>query len=620
MGFDIIDILINKLYHSKLANLALLFKGIEMNLAYQISFDRFTEHLADVQITHTVVSDAPTFSMVTWIAGSYLIREFSKNITAVYYQIGDEKKQHRAEKIDKKTFVFSKARQGDQLTICYEVYCRDLSVRTAFIDAMRIFGNFTSLLLLPDADKHTQASLTLVVPTAFLVHHPECTIACGLDFECTQTQSGLKYHFDALAAFEYLDFPFEIGTQDTFDFQITKHDQISVPHRFFLAGRHHGDLQRLKTDLTKICQSYVDWLGETPFTDYTFMTMVTDKDYGGLEHINSTALISPRADMPSFGESAVPSGDYQRFLGLCSHEYFHAWWVKTVKPDVMMNNPLTDEAYTPLLWVFEGFTSYIDDLILLVSGVIDKDSYLKLIAAQINRYYQTEGRAHQSVAQSSFDTWIKLYRADENTNNQGISYYNKGALVALLLDMMLMDQTDGKYRLFDVIKACYVKANNQPFGLTTQILGEIIAQMMGQEAWQDFYHRYVIGVDDLPLESYFEKFAISTESQDKDKPWGISFDESAAGLTIKHISRQSAASAAGLAFGDIIIAIDGLKATSALLTQLIKHQDATGLALTVHAFRRDELFSVSIKPQKTTHQTVQLKGDGGQWLDFTPKP
>ena len=130
---------------------------------------------------------------------------------------------------------------------------------------------------------------------------------------------------------------------------------------------------------------------------------------------------------------------------------------KTVKPDVMMNNTLTEEAYTPLLWVFEGFTSYIDDLMLLVSGVIDKSSYLKLITAQINRYQQTEGLLHQSVAESSFDAWIKLYRTDENTNNQGISYYNKGALVALLLDMMLMDKTDGKYRLFDVIKACYIK-------------------------------------------------------------------------------------------------------------------------------------------------------------------
>ena len=244
---------------------------------------------------------------------------------------------------------------------------------------------------------------------------------------------------------------------------------------------------------------------------------------------------------------------------------------------------------------------------LLVSGVIDKSSYLKLITAQINRYQQTEGLLHQSVAESSFDAWIKLYRTDENTNNQGISYYNKGALVALLLDMMLMDKTDGKYRLFDVIKACYIKTNNQPFGLTTQILGEIIAQMMGQEAWQDFYHRYVIGVDPLPLTDYFTKFAIQAKFQDKHKTWGISFNEHAHGLTITHVSRQSAASHAGLSYDDTIIAIDGLKATSALLNRLVKHQNTTGSPLTVHAFRRDELLSFTINNQKPYTKQLNLK-------------
>lgn len=584
-----------------------------MSLNYHISFERFNEHLADIRIHHTALSDTPAFSMVTWIAGSYLIREFSKNITTVYYQIGDSLIRHRAEKIDKKTFVLPNAKQGDDITIHYEVYCRDLSVRTAFVDATRIFGNFTSLLLLPEANKQTQANITLFVPKTFLANHLKCTIACGLKFEQTSTSDGLEYRFNGLAAFEYFDFPFEIGNQDEISFEIIKDKKTCLPHRFFLAGRHHGNLHRLKADLTKICQSYVNWLGDTPFADYTFMTMVTDKDYGGLEHINSTALISPRGDMPAFDEPQIPNEHYQRFLGLCSHEYFHAWWVKTVKPDVMMNNTLTEEAYTPLLWVFEGFTSYIDDLMLLVSGVIDKSSYLKLITAQINRYQQTEGLLHQSVAESSFDAWIKLYRTDENTNNQGISYYNKGALVALLLDMMLMDKTDGKYRLFDVIKACYIKTNNQPFGLTTQILGEIIAQMMGQEAWQDFYHRYVIGVDPLPLTDYFTKFAIQAKFQDKHKTWGISFNEHAHGLTITHVSRQSAASHAGLSYDDTIIAIDGLKATSALLNRLVKHQNTTGSPLTVHAFRRDELLSFTINNQKTIHQTVKLEGDGGLW-------
>lgn len=197
---------------------------------------------------------------------------------------------------------------------------------------------------------------------------------------------------------------------------------------------------RLQQDVTQICQTYLNWLGDAPFNDYTFMTYASGQDYGGLEHINSTSLITPRRDLPSSDEPDLPSAAYQRFLGLCSHEYFHAWWVKTVRPDVMLDVDLRKEAFTPLLWVFEGFTSYIDDFMLQASGVIDKASYLTLLAEQINRYYQTQGRAHQSVAESSFDAWIKLYRNDENTGNAGISYYNKGALVALCLDLTLLQK------------------------------------------------------------------------------------------------------------------------------------------------------------------------------------
>ncbi|MFC0821338.1 M61 family metallopeptidase [Moraxella marmotae] len=584
-----------------------------MNLDYQISFERFNEHLADVRIRLQAPCHAPSLSMVTWIAGSYLIREFSRHITAVHYQIGDE--CHRADKQNKNTFVLSHAKAGDWLDVSYEVYCRDLSVRTAFIDNQRIFGNFSSLLLLPDADKFTPATLDLHIPKAFLAQHPDCRMACGLVHQSEQTLDGLCYRFAAMPAFDYLDYPFEIGTQDGFDFQV-KTTNRNILHRFFLAGRHHGHLPRLEQDLQKICQTYLNWLGDAPFADYTFLTMVTGSDYGGLEHINSTALISPRSDMPSITEPAVPSDAYQRFLGLCSHEYFHAWWVKTVKPDVMLGNPLVDEAYTPLLWVFEGFTSYLDDLMLLVSGVIDKLSYLKLLDAQINRYYQTDGRVHQSVAESSFDAWIKLYRTDENTANQGISYYNKGALVALLLDMTLLDVTDGKYRLFDVIKTCYQRSNNQPFALSTEILGDIVGQMMGVTAWQAFYTRFVIGTDELPLLEYFDKFAVQSQLTDTQKPWGLTLDETADGLKIKHIHRDSAASRAGLSYGDTIIAIDGLKATTAVLTRLIEQQTASNQALAVHAFRRDELICMHIHPAKTTHQKIALSGDGGKWLNF----
>ena len=590
-----------------------------MSTRYHIDFKRYYDHLCDVRMQFVADMDAPSLSMVTWIAGSYLIREFAKNITKVIYTIDGI--DYRATKSDKHTFRLDHAKSGDTVCVQYEVYCYDLSVRTAFVDSQRIFGNFSSLLLLINHDRYAAAHVSLHIPIAFIHQHPDCMIACGLSHTLTKHSDGWVYDLAPLPAFDYLDYPFEIGTQDVFDFAVTDRDGQVIRHRSFIAGRHQSDLGRLQNDLQKICQAYVDWLGSTPFADYTFMTMVTGNDYGGLEHINSTALVSPRTDLPSIAEPAMPSSDYQRYLGLCSHEYFHAWWVKTVKPDVMIDNPLIDEAYTPLLWVFEGFTSYIDDLMLLRSGVIDQKNYLNLLTAQINRYLQTDGKAHQSVAESSFDTWIKLYRADENTANQGISYYNKGALVAWLLDVTLLELTDGKYRLFDVIKTFYDRSKAKPYALTTQSLGEVIGQMIGDDAWQSFYQQYVIGTTPLPIRETLAKFGVSSQTAHQTKPWGMTVDEKSSGLKIKHLHRDSQASLAGLSFGDVIIAINGLKASNAVLNRQIAHQQATGQAVQVHAFRRDELMvfdvpAVSDAIPATTHEQLSLAGDGGQWLNF----
>lgn len=587
-------------------------------MQYLVNFDRFYEHLVDVELQFVSQNDAPKLWLPTWIAGSYLIREFSKHITAVYYLIDGQ--QYRAEKINKNTYVLTHAKAGQTIQVQYEVYCHDLSVRTAFVDNTRLFGNFSSLLLFVENRHLESATLALQVPNAFIQQNPNTVIACGLSADITDSDTHRTYTLPSLPAFDYTDFPFEIGTQTQFEFMIDNHGK-QVPHRFFLAGKHYANLPRLASDLQKICQSYISLLGDAPFADYTFMTMVTGNDYGGLEHINSTALVSPRSDMPTADEPTLPSNDYQRFLGLCSHEYFHSWWVKSVRPDVMMDNDLQNESYTPLLWVFEGFTSYIDDLMMLASGVIDKPAYLKLLTAQINRHNQTDGRKHQSVAESSFDTWIKLYRPDENTNNQSVSYYNKGALVAMLLDLTLLEHSDGKYRLFDVVKAFYQKAKNAggTFGMTTENLSQTICQMIDPAVWQDFYQNYVIGTSELPLEQMLGKFDIEYSQTEQNKIWGMTLDESKLGLKIKHLHRQSQASKAGLSANDIIIAIDGIKASQSVLDKAYKRQNFGKQTINVHAFRRDELMTFDIAADlPTTHTQVALTGTGANWLSFEP--
>lgn len=586
-------------------------------MKYRIEFIRFYEHLARVELVFHAQTDNPKLWMPTWIAGSYLIREFSKNITKVTYLVKNE--LFVANKINKNTFVLDQVLATDEVSVHYEVYCKDLSVRTAFVDHTRIFGNFSSLLLFIEGQSDQLAQLSLQIPKPFINLHPDLKLACGLKHTIQETAAGLIYQLEQKPAFELTDYPFEIGSQDSFEFQINS-DTGPIKHRFFLAGRHRSDLTRLKKDLQSICQAYVNWLKSTPFDDYSFLTMVTGDDYGGLEHINSTALISPRTDLPSPYEKPLPSVNYQRFLGLCSHEYFHAWWVKSVRPQVMMDNDLTTETYTPLLWVFEGFTSYLDDLMLLVSGVIDKTSYLKLLNTQINRYYQTEGRHHQSLAQSSFDTWIKLYRPDENSSNQGVSYYNKGALVALLLDLTLLKESLGRYRLFDLVSIFYTKSKNtenRRFGMTDDNLSEVISKMLGPENWQRFYENFVIGTSPLPLKEMLADVGITLTENQQSKPWGMTIEDTGTGLKIKHIHRGSQAAHAHLSAGDTIIAIDGIRASNNQLKNAIAHQAVTKSVVAVHAFRQDELMEFRVKTDHLyQYQQISLDGDGGVWLQF----
>ncbi|OLF37022.1 MULTISPECIES: M61 family metallopeptidase [unclassified Psychrobacter] len=591
------------------------------DISYQLDFDRFFEHLVDVTLNFTADTASPRLWLPAWIPGSYLMREFARNITAVYYRIENEEgKEHsddssfkqRAQKIDKNTWQLPQVEAGQLLSVHYEVYCYDLSVRTAYVDQQRLYGNFTSLALAVEGQEKKPVQVSLIVPATFLAEQNlatdddgDITLACGLEAThlSVDSQDGHGKHSYSLQAdsyYELIDHPFEIAAQTSFNFIVQDEMHQALSHRFFISGKHNANMGRLQQDVTQICQAYVSWLGDAPFDDYTFMTYASGQDYGGLEHINSTSLITPRRDLPSIDEPKIPSSDYQRFLGLCSHEYFHSWWVKTVRPDVMLDVDLRKEAFTPLLWVFEGFTSYIDDFMLQASGVIDKASYLKLLAEQINRYYQTDGRTHQSVAESSFDAWIKLYRSDENTGNAGISYYNKGALVALCLDLTLQQKSAGRYRLFDVVKAFYTQAkqnDNKRIGISSADIGTVISQFMPIADWEDFEQRYVNGVEELPLERLLTKNGITIhedvkETADKKIPWGIRCTETPAGLKVNRVKRGSVAAKAGISAHDVIIAIDGIKADNKQLTALSNAQHK----ITCYLFRRDELVCVSVLP------------------------
>lgn len=588
-----------------------------MKHSYILDFKEFNSHFVKVTFCFTAKMDNPKLWLPTWIAGSYMIREFSKHISQVVYEVNHI--HYRAEKLTKNQWQLN-ANAGDTITVHYPVYCYDLSVRTAYVDSERIFGNFSSLLLMVDGDDEGCA-IEISVPKAFYENNQGAILASGLKHSEQFDGDSTIYRFEILpngeplTAFEAMDFPFEIAVQSQFEFMTTL-DSSTYPHRFFVSGRHSYEENRLKDDVQAICQAYVDKLGWVPFSNYTFMTYASKSDYGGLEHINSTALVIPRDNLPVGEQVGSFSDNYLQYLGLCSHEYFHAWWVKSVRPDVMMTARLQTEAYTPLLWVFEGFTSYIDDLMLYVSKRINKSQYFNLLASQFARYLNTQGRTEQTVAESSFDAWIKLYRPDENSTNSTISYYNKGAIVAWGLDLLLCEYG---YRLFDVVREYVGFAKTSPslrFGMTCANLDEVMAKFLPSEVWANFRDNYVNGVTPVPFNEWLGKQNTEMTVQGKDEPFGIICEPNPSGLLVKRLPPNSAAARAGLSANDVIVAIDGLRADVALLGRVFAQAQKTSQPTKLHAFRRDMLLTFDITPTDEPVVTVKvsLSGDG-DWLD-----
>ena len=345
-------------------------------LHYQIEFDDYKQHLVHVTIRFLANPNQELW-LPTWIPGSYLIREFSKHIEAVkaYDEAGRMLNIKKTEKNRWRLFNTD----HELITVEYDVYAYDLSVRGAYVDQTRLYINPACVCLGLEGQEQSACELEIFLPDE-LKHFQ---LATGLASKSlVKGRFTLKAdHYDQL-----IDSPFELADQTRFSFETH-----GIEHEFVISGTHATNVDRLKTDIEKICAAEIDLFGSAPFKNYTFMTMATGNSYGGLEHCNSTSLITPRDDLPKSNEPTEPSKDYQRFLGLCSHEYFHSWLVKFIRPENFANYNLHQEGYTSLLWIFEGFTSYYDDLILLRSGVISQKSYLDLLKSQIDRYLQNPG-------------------------------------------------------------------------------------------------------------------------------------------------------------------------------------------------------------------------------------
>jgi predicted metalloprotease with PDZ domain len=511
-----------------------------MTITYRIEVAEPQAHL--LRVTLTVPAPAPRqrLSLPVWIPGSYLVREFARHLSALTAEQGGQPRH--SEQIDKSTWQIETDGRA-ALTVRYTVYAFDTSVRTAFVDASRAFLNGSSVCLRVEGREGAPHQVRFG------------RLAAGWQIATAMPALGPRV-FEAADYDELVDHPFELGR-----FWRGQFTAAGVPHEFVVAGAWPGfDGERLLADTKKICDAQIAFWhgpkGKPPYDRYVFLLNAVEDGYGGLEHRASTALIAARRDLPRTGQATTGDG-YATLLGLISHEFFHTWNVKRLKPTDFARLDYGRENYTRLLWFFEGFTSYYDDIFLVRSGLIDAARYLKLVGKTINAVQATPGRLVQSVAASSFDAWVKYYRGDENTPNATVSYYAKGSLVALALDLTLRAHPGrGRGTLDDVMRLLWQRSSGGPIdeAAIAQALRDVAGRSCARElaAW-------VHGTDDLPLQPLLAKMGVAwkSESAGLASALGLKVTESAlTGVRVSHVLRGGAGEQAGLAAGDELLAAD----------------------------------------------------------------
>ena len=510
------------------------------SIHYTVEAADLHAHLFRVTLTIAEPLPLQTVSLPVWIPGSYLVREFSKNLQQLQAKQG--RRSATITQRDKCTWDIA-CKEGQPLLLSYEVYAFDNSVRTAWLDSQRGFFNGTSLCLRVHGQEEQAHRLQLQA----VKNQADWQAATGLAPVKTDKRGFGLYQADNYD--ELADCPVEMGA-----FWRGSFTACGIPHHFVVSGALPSfDGERLLADTQKICEAAIRfWHGQgkqagnkAPHQNYLFMLNAVHDGYGGLEHRNSTALICNRVDLPRQTSPRTNDG-YTTLLGLISHEYFHTWNVKQLRPDAFARYNYTQENYTTLLWFFEGFTSYFDDILLRHARLIDNATYIKLLGKTITQVQQTPGRHVQTVAQASFDAWVKYYRQDENTPNATVSYYTKGALVALCLDLSLRQEG---HTLQAVMRGLWKRCKAGPMR-EQDLLDEL--QAVSGRSWQKEIQAWVHSTEDLPLRDLLTSQGIEVHAEiaSMAQRLGLRVSETSGSVHIKAVLRSSAAEAAGLAAGD----------------------------------------------------------------------
>ncbi|MBB6274487.1 putative metalloprotease with PDZ domain [Pedobacter cryoconitis] len=559
----------------------------QIKVNYEVSFREPQAHYTDVKMhIGGLNKEYVDVKMPVWAPGSYLIREFSRNVEGFAATSG--KKLLKTEKLKKNTWrVYTS--NSNSIDINYSVYAFEISVRTPFIDATHAFLSPTAIFMYPD-NQLALSSTVKVIP-----FEGWTKVSTGLEPVAGQKFTYTAKNYDIL-----FDSPIEVGNQEVFEFTAA-----GVKHEVAMYGGGNYNVERLKTDMAKVVEQATAIYGENPNKHYTFIVHNFLRGGGGLEHLNSTVLGASR-------DAYATEKGHTDFLGLVAHEYHHLWNVKRLRPVALGPFDYENENYTTDLWIAEGFTAYYENKLLLRAGLISPEEFIGNLTRATSDVINSRGGYVQSAAMSSFDAWIKYYRPDENSKNSGISYYSKGEIVGMLMDLEIAKATKGKASLDNVMKAMYEQCKIKGRGYTDAEFKAMVEKISGI-SFTDFWAKYVNGTEKIEYEKYLGYAGIKVKDMaQKDAYLGIATRVTEGHILITAVSRNSAAWVDGLNVNDELIGVDGTYAEPAIDKMSVMKQKKVGDIVTFQ-IRRDGLpkeIKVTLKESPNVQLVSSMDPEG----------
>jgi len=535
---------------------------------YKVKMTRPQSHYYEVEMTiEGMKGKSFDVKMPVWAPGSYLVREFSKNLNLVTAK-NEQGESINVSKVSKNKWNIEKS-SAKKVVITYEVYAFELSVRTSFLDLTHGFISGTSVFMYTEETKSKPGKVEILPFEDFK------TITTALKKETNTTFTFDNYD-------QLVDCPIEVGNQEVFQF-----NAAGVNHTVAIYGSGNYDISKLKTDMAKIVTSATNVFGVNPNKDYTFIIHNIVDGQGGLEHMNSTTL--------SVNRWTYEGDAYLGFLSLVAHEYFHLWNVKRIRPIELGPFNYDEENYTTLLWVMEGVTSYYDELILLRAGYYSKDTYINKLLSSVNYVEGTVGSRVQPVAHASFDAWVKGYRPNENSSNTTMTYYSRGAVIAACIDALIIKETNGTKNLddfmFSIYDQYYLKLNR---GFTDKEFQQSLEKFIGY-SMDNFFKSYVYGTEVIDYKKIFEPIGVEAKYTGTLRPsFGASLSQSGNKLNVRSIRTNSAAENAGLSVNDEIIGCNGYRVDKSNFENMLQTLNE-GDKISILVSRDDVLYELKVE-------------------------